>query len=91
MSSYDERLVALEQTSVSRIDFINAINKLTLQQAQNASDTYHEITILTGVIRSQGQDIKSIKERLDGFEQRFTSLEENLSDVSRLWSSVLPL
>jgi len=62
MSNYEERLAILEQTSVSRIDFLNAVNRVMLQQAQSTSETYHEITILLGVAGSQERDIKIIKE-----------------------------
>ena len=87
MSTYDERLTAVEQTITSlRQDFLQAImdhtrsmttlNKVILQQEQNMRDADHEITILTGVISAQGQDIKEMKNRLESFDQRFTSLEE---------------
>ena len=88
MSTYDERLTAVEQTITSlRQDFLQAImdhtrsmttlNKVILQQEQNMRDADHEITILTGVISAQGQDIKEMKNRLESFDQRFTSLEEH--------------
>ena len=87
MSTYDERLTAVEQTITSlRQDFLQAImdhtrsmttlNKVVLQQEQNMRDADHEITILTGVISTQGRDIKEMKNRLESFDQRFTSLEE---------------
>jgi predicted nucleic acid-binding Zn-ribbon protein len=89
LSTYDERLAALEQTVVSlRNDFLQAIventrsmstlNKVILQQEQNARDANHELTILTGVISSQGQDIKSMKNYLNDLGQRFTALEEKV-------------
>ena len=92
MSTYDERLAALEQTmAVLRNDFLLAIientrsmstlNKVILQQEQNARDANHEITILTGVISSQGRDIKN---RIDGFDQRFASLEGKLEQVLQI-------
>ena len=88
MSTYDERLTAVEQTITSlRQDFLQAImdhtrsmttlNKVILQQEQNMRDADHEITILTGVISAQGRDIKEMKNRLESFDQRFTSLEEH--------------
>src|SRR6266853_316800 len=94
MPTQEERIAALEQTTVSRIDFLNSVNRLALQQAQNASDTYHEITILLGVTESQGQDIKTIKEDVSTlkedvraikedvstFKERFVSLETKLSE-----------
>ena len=86
MSTYDERLTAVEQTITSlRQDFLQAImdhtrsmttlNKVVLQQEQNMRDADHEITILTGVISAQGRDIKEMKNRLESFDQRFASLE----------------
>src|SRR5258706_10960036 len=67
MPASEERLTAVEKTVASlRNDFLQAIientrsmstlNKVVLQQEQNARDANHEITILTGVISSQGQD-----------------------------------
>ena len=87
MSTYDERLTAVEQTITSlRQDFLQAImdhtrsmttlNKVVLQQEQNMRDADHEITILTGVISAQRQDIKEMKNCLESFDQRFTSSEE---------------
>ena len=102
LSIYDERLAALEQTVASlRNDFLQAIienthsmstlNKVVLQQEQNARDANHEITILIGVISAQGGDIKGVKEdikgiknRIDGFDQRFTSLAGKLEQVLQI-------
>ncbi len=78
MSTYEERIAALEQTSVSRLDFLNAINRLMLQQAQNTTDTYHEITILLGVVGSQGQDIKTIKEDISTLKGDVSVIKEEL-------------
>src|SRR2546427_6033340 len=95
MPTQEERLSALEQTGASlRHDFLQAIventrsmsilNKVVLQQEQNARDANHEITILTGVISSQGRDIREIKNSIDGFEQRFVSLEGKLEQVLQI-------
>ena len=95
LSIYDERLAALEQTVASlRNDFLQAIienthsmstlNKVVLQQEQNARDANHEITILIGVISAQGGDIKGIHNRIDGFDQRFASLEGKLEQVLQI-------
>jgi hypothetical protein len=95
LSTYDERLAALEQTmAVLRNDFLQAIientrsmstlNKVVLQQEQNARDANHEITILTGLISSQGRDIRDIKNHIDGFDQRFASLEGKLEQVLQI-------
>src|SRR5258708_3129098 len=81
MPTQEDRIAALEQTTVSRIDFLNAINKLTLQQAQNASDTYHEITILLGVTGSQGQDIRAIKEDVSIMKEDVSIMKEDVSTI----------
>lgn len=87
MATQEEGLFVVEQTVASlRHDFLQAIgenthsmstlNKVVSQQEQNVRDVNHEVTILLGVISSQGKDIKDIKNRLDGFDQRFASIEE---------------
>ena len=92
MPTSEERLTTLEKTVASlRNDFLQAIientrsmstlNKVVLQQEQNTRDANHEITILTGVISSQGQDIKDIKNRMDGFDLHFASLDSKFSSL----------
>lgn len=88
MPTQEERITELEQKTVSRIDFLNAISKLQLQHAQSSSDTYHELTILLGVVGSQGRDIKSIKEDVSALKQDVTTLKE---DVSALKERLGPL
>ena len=99
MSTYDERLTTLEQTIATlRNDFLQAIientrsmstlNKVVLQQEQNARDANHEITILTGVISAQGRDIKDIKSRINDFDQHFASLEEKLDQVLQILTTL---
>jgi hypothetical protein len=99
LSIYDERLAALEQTVASlRSDFLQAIventrsmgtlNKVVLQQEQNARDANHEITILTGVISVQGRDIKDIKNHLDGFDQRFESFDQRFASFDQRFASL---
>lgn len=103
MSNYEERIAILEQTSVSRIDFLNAVNRVMLQQAQSTSETYHEITILLGVAGSQERDIKIIKEdvntlkgdvsvikeELDKHTVRFDHLETRFDHLETLLTQVL--
>lgn len=43
---------------------LTAVEKITEQAAAHIRDTEENTTILLGVIRSQGQDIKRIFERL---------------------------
>lgn len=92
MPTSEERLAILEQTVTTlRNDFLLAIventrsmttlNKVILHQEENTRDANHEITILTGVVGSQEQDIKAIKDRLDGFDSRFASLEGRLTSL----------
>ena len=89
----------LEQTIATlRNDFLQAIientrsmstlNKVVLQQEQNARDANHEITILTGVISAQGRDIKDIKNRINDFDQHFASLEEKLDQVLQILTTL---
>lgn len=89
MPTQEDRITTLEQTTVSRIDFLNAVNKLTLQQAQNASDTYHELTILLGVTGSQGKDIKAIKEDVSSIKDRLVSLETKFDEHTELLIQIL--
>jgi len=99
LSTYDERLTTLEQTIATlRNDFLQAIientrsmstlNKVVLQQEQNARDANHEITILTGVISAQGRDIKDIKNRINDFDQHFASLKEKLDQVLQIHTTL---
>ena len=81
MPTQEERIAALEQTTISRIDFLNSVNRLALQQAQNANDTYHELTILLGVTGSQGQDIKAIKEDVGTLKEDVGTLKKHLGSV----------
>lgn len=102
MPTQEERLSTLEQTITSlRHDFLQAItentrsmstlNKVVLQQEQNARDANHDITILTGVISSQGRDIKNIKNSIDGFEQRFASFEQPFASIEGKLEQVLQI
>src|SRR5436309_11078441 len=99
MPASEERLTALEKTVTTlRNDFLQAIientrsmstlNKVVLQQEQNARDANHEITILTGVISAQGRDIKDIKNRINDFDQHFASLEEKLDQVLQILTTL---
>jgi len=89
MPTQEERIAALEQTTISRIDFLNSVNRLALQQAQSANDTYHELTILLGVTGSQGQDIKAIKEDVGTLKKHLGSVETTLSEHTALLTQIL--
>ena len=89
MSTHEERTAELEQLTVSRIDLVNAISKLTLQQAQNSSDAYHEITLLLGIIGSQRRDIGTIKEDVSALKERLVSLETKFDEHTALLTQIL--
>ena len=57
---------------------MSTLNKVVLQQERNARAANHELTILTDVISSQGQDINIRKNHLNDSDQRFTTLEEKV-------------
>jgi septation ring formation regulator EzrA len=99
MSASEERLTILEKTVASlRNDFLQAIientrsmttlNKVVLQQEQNARDANHEITILTGVISSQERDIKDIKNHMDSFDLHFASLDGRFASLDGRFASL---
>jgi chromosome segregation ATPase len=92
MPTQEDRITTLEQTTVSRIDFIDAMNRLTLQQAQMASDMSHQVTILLGVTASQGQDIRTIKGDVSTLKGDVSVLKADVSilkeDVSVLKADV---
>jgi hypothetical protein len=67
---------------------MSTLNKVVLQQEQNARDANHEITILTGVISVQGRDIKDIKNHLDGFDQRFESFDQRFASFDQRFASL---
>jgi predicted nuclease with TOPRIM domain len=67
---------------------VTTLNKVVLQQEQNARDANHEITILTGVISSQERDIKDIKNRMDSFDLHFASLEDRFASLDGKFTSL---
>ncbi|GEM_PF-1316541 len=95
MPTLEERVTVLEQATVSRIDYINGVNRLMLQMAQNASDTSHELTMLLGVTGSQGQDIKILKEDVRALKEDVATLQVDVSvlkeDVRALKEDVATL
>jgi uncharacterized coiled-coil protein SlyX len=99
MPTHEDRLTVVELTLNSlRQDFLQAIvdntrsmstlNKVVAQQEQNVRDADHEITILLGVASAQGKDIKDIKNRLDGFDERFASFDKHLAGFDERFVSV---
>ena len=77
MSSYDDRLIALEQTSVTRAEFTKAIDNLTRQQGQTLRDRNHETAISLGILTD---DVHIIKEHVASMRIR---MNEGFADLSK--------
>ena len=81
MATQEERLTAVEQ--------------FTEQAAAHIRDTEENTTILLGVIRSQGQDIKRIFDRLgmmaerQEMNERFDTLASQLNDHTAMLTQIL--
>lgn len=76
MPSIEERMSAVEQAIVETRAFHQEL-------ARRAQENDENLTILLGVIRHQGQDIRSIKERLDAMDGRFDAIDGRLDGQSR--------
>lgn len=74
MPTQEERLTALEQA-------IAASQKFQQQAAAHIRETEENTTILLGVIRSQGQDIRHMVERLDIIDTRLDRVETLLAQI----------
>jgi hypothetical protein len=76
------------QAIIENTHSMSTLNKVVLQQEQNARDANHEITILIGVISAQGRDVKDIKNRVDGFDQRFASIDQRFASFDQRFVSL---
>jgi ABC-type transporter Mla subunit MlaD len=93
MPTQEERLMALEQSSTA----------FQREAAAHIRETEENTTILLGVIRSMGQDIKrmvqhletiddhlgTVDERLGTIEQRFNRLETKSDEHTTLLTQIL--
>src|SRR6266480_2179875 len=79
MPTQDERLTTLEQQ-------FTAFQK---EAGAHIRETEENTTILLGVIRSQGRDIKRIVERLDIMDQRIEQLGTTLHEHTALLTQIL--
>ncbi len=77
MSSYDDRLAALEQTSVTRVEFTKAMDNLTWQQGHILRDRNHETAIVLGVLTD---DVRVIKENVASMRIR---MNEGFADLNQ--------
>ncbi len=71
MPTQEERLTALERS-------FTAFQK---EAAAHIRETEENTTILLGVIRSQGQDIKRIVQHLETIDERLGTIDERLGTV----------
>ncbi len=74
MPTQEERLSSVEQAAV-------ASQKFQQQAAKHIRETEENTTILLGVIRSQGQDISRVVERLDTIDTRLDHVETLLAQI----------
>ncbi len=96
MSTYDERLAALEQASVTRTELTKAIDNLTWQSGRTLRDRNQETAISLGIltddVRILKENVASIKVSLtdlsqelysmeEKFDKRFDSMEEKLTQI----------
>ncbi len=79
MSTYEERLTALEKNFAS-------LHKKT---GDSIVEIDENTTILLSVIRRQGQDIRKISEHLETIDQRFERLETKLDEHTNLFAQIL--
>jgi chromosome segregation ATPase len=74
MPTQEERLTALEQA-------VAASQKFQQQAAAHIRETEENTTILLGVIRSQGQDIKRIVQHIETIDERLETIDERLETI----------
>lgn len=82
MATQEERLVVLEKAAVTS-------QKFQQQAAAHIRETEENTTILLGVIRDQGRDIKRIVERLDTIDARLDSIDTQLTEYKTLLTEIL--
>ncbi len=78
MPTQEERLTALERS-------FTAFQK---EAAAHIRETEENTTILLGVIRSQGQDIKRIVQHLETIDERLGTMDERLGTMDEHLHSI---
>ncbi len=73
MPTQEERLTALEKNFA-------AFQK---EAAQHIRETEENTTIMLGVMRSQGQDIKRIVQRLETIDERLDAIDGRLNTIEQ--------
>ena len=79
MATQDERIATLEQT----------FTVFRQELARRTQETDENLTILLGVIRHQGQDIRRIFERVDTIDARLSTIDTRLDRVENMLAQVL--
>lgn len=74
MPTQEERLSILERAATQS-------QKFQQQAVEHIRETNENTTILLGVIRSQGHDIKRMVERMDTMDQRLNTVETRLDRI----------
>ena len=82
MPTQEERLTTLEQA-------IAASQKFQQQAAAHIRETEENTTILLGVIRSQGQDIRKIFQRLETIDENIDQLKTTLNEHTTFLTQIL--
>jgi DNA repair ATPase RecN len=79
MATQEERLTALEQTFAT----------FRKENAAAIIEVEENTTIMLGVMRSQGRDIKRIHERLETMETQLGTMETQLNEHTALLTQIL--
>ena len=72
-----------------------ALNKVILAQELHSRDIDHNVTVLLGIVGSQGKDIKTmqndlsvVKERVEDIDQRLDGVDRRLEGFEQRFTSV---
>ena len=79
MPTQEERLTTLEKTFAT----------FRQETGTHIKETEENTTIMLGVMRSQGQDIRKIFQRLEAIDQRLDRLETKLDEHTTLLTQIL--
>lgn len=91
MSTYEDRLVALEQ-KVADIELERLYEKRKAaqstpsEQAYDAKQVNHRLTMLLGISSGQEKDISDMKKRLISIDERLNSLETKFDEHATILS-----
>ena len=96
MPTQDEKIATLEQALAElqkQVALLPKQEKRITTLEQNTATTIQEIeentTIMLGVIRSQGQDIRKMFQRLETIDENMNQLKTTLHEHSTLLTQIL--